>query len=63
MTYVIRYRVSDGGTGTRESTVKLNGEVRTFGTMEEAETEAALLNKEVNKHSVACFRYWVEEKL
>jgi hypothetical protein len=63
MKYVIRCRVSGGVTGTRESSVKLNGEVRTFATMEEAETEAARLSKEMNRHSVDCFQYWAEEKL
>jgi hypothetical protein len=63
MTYVIRCRVSGGVTGTRESTVKLNGEVRTFDTKEQAETEAARLNKEMNSNSAGYFRYWVEEKL
>ena len=47
MKCVIRCRVSGGFTGTRDSTVKLNGEVRTFDTMEQAETEAARLNKEM----------------
>jgi hypothetical protein len=42
--------------------VKLNDEVRTFDTIEEAETEAALLNKEMNRNSAGYFRYWVEEK-
>ena len=41
MKYVIRCRVSGGVTGTRESIVKLNGEVRMFDTKEQAETEAA----------------------
>jgi hypothetical protein len=63
MKYVIRCRVSGGFTGTRDSTVKLNGEVRTFDTKEQAETEAARLNKEMNRPSVACFQYWVEENL
>ena len=63
MTYVIRCRVSGGVTGTCESTVKLNGEVRTFDTKEQAETEAARLNKEMNSNSAGYFRYWVEEKL
>jgi hypothetical protein len=43
--------------------VKLNDEVRTFDTIEEAETEAALLNKEMNRNPAGYFRYWVEEKL
>jgi hypothetical protein len=63
MKYVIKCRVSGGVTGTRESTVKLNGEVRTFDTMEEAEAEVAQLKEEMYKHSVACFQYWAEEKL
>jgi hypothetical protein len=63
MKYVIRCRVSGGVTGTRGSTVKLNAEVRTFDTKEQAETEAARLNKEMNRNSAGCFQYWVEEKL
>jgi hypothetical protein len=63
MRYVIRCRVSGGGTDTRESIVKLNDEVRTFDTIEEAETEAALLNEEMNRNSAGYFRYWAEEKL
>jgi hypothetical protein len=43
--------------------VKLNAEVRTFDTKEQAETEAARLNKEMNRNSAGCFQYWVEEKL
>ena len=43
--------------------MKLNGEVHTFDTMEEAETEATQLKKEMYKHSVACFQYWAEEKV
>ena len=63
MKYVIRCRVSGGVTGTRESTVKLDGEVRTFDTKEQAETEAARLNKEMNRNSAGYFQYWVEEKV
>jgi hypothetical protein len=63
MKYVIRYRVSGKATRTRESTVKLKGEVRTFDTKEQAETEAARLNKEMNRISAGRFQYWVEEKL
>jgi hypothetical protein len=59
----IKCRVSGGVTGARDSTVKLNGAVRTFDNMEEAETEAAQLSKEMNRHSVDCFQYWAEEKL
>ena len=45
MKYVIKCRVSGGVTGARDSTVKLNGAVRTFDNMEEADTEAARLSK------------------
>jgi len=63
MKYVIKCRVSGGVTGTCESTVKLNGEVRTFDTKEQAETEAARWNKEMNRNSAGYFQYWVEEKV
>ena len=63
MKYVIKCRVSGGVTGTCESTVKLNGEVRTFDTKEQAETEAARLNKEMNRISAGRFQYWAEEKV
>jgi len=63
MKYVIRCRVSGEVTGTRESTVKLNGEVRTFDNLEEAALEAARLNKEMNEHSIARSQYWAEEKV
>jgi hypothetical protein len=63
MKYVIKCRVSGGVAGSRESTVKLNGEVRTFDTMEKAETEATRLNKEMNRISAGRFQYWVEEKV
>jgi len=63
MKYVIRCRVSGGVSGTREFTMKLNGELRTFDTMEEAETEATWLNKEMNRNSAGCLQYWAEEKV
>jgi hypothetical protein len=60
--FLIMCQVSGGVTGFRQSPLKEDGQVRYFDTREEADTRAAHLNKEMNNvHSVADFKYWVEE--
>ncbi len=57
--WIIRCRVSGGVTGTREATLKANGTVQYFASLEAAAGKAADLMLQMNhKHSVANFEYW-----
>jgi len=63
MKYRIRCRVSGGVTGTREAWLKgKDGQEARYDTREEAEREAADLNRTMNHlYSTASFRYTVCE--
>jgi len=56
-------RVSGGVTGTREAWLKADGKVQLFDTREQAEEEAARLNKlnNGNPYRTADFRYTAQE--
>lgn len=59
--WIVRARVSGGVTGTRESVLKANGEVRYFATKKEADAEAVSMRKAMNgPYAKAHFEYWSE---
>jgi uncharacterized protein CbrC (UPF0167 family) len=62
-TYAVLCRVSGGFTGTREAWLKRNDEIVFFGTLGEAEAEAARLSAAMNgnSHRIASFSYSAQE--
>jgi hypothetical protein len=57
--WVVRCWVSGGVTGTRESVLKANGEIKYFETEAAAQVEADRMTRERNHgHASAFFRYW-----
>jgi hypothetical protein len=63
-TYLVMCRVSGGITGTREAPLKEGGYVKYFNTLDDAKSEADVLNEmraQGDMYRSARFKYWAEE--